>query len=776
MTKLRATLLLALALIWAGLALAADYEAKREEIAGLGRELNSIERAIPEAAQDDAKLVALRVRLDTLAKSLIGFGVSLRPRLTEINSRLAELGSPPKEGEPEEPQIITDERRALTEEKAINNGLLAEAEQLSIRAAKAGDQIAALRRELFSNTLFRRTEISGVFGAQVLSDLAHEFDTVVRQVSARLVFMASFRRDSFIAAIGLSLLLGVTTYWGVRRLFGSVRTDEPEEEEDSYISRLSLAFWSTVIPSLTVAAALAVTYGLFLYFGVFNGQTLALFEAFLVACAAIFFVQRLANALFAPGRPDRRLILVSDRAARMLVMLTVAMAVMQVIDYFLGRVSAIYASPLSLTVAKSFVSSLIISGLLIAAALVKPFTDSVTGLRKSWPGYVRYPIIATAVAIILAALVGYIGLARFMAAQIVVTGAILATMYIGVQSGHVLAAEGAFPRSRFGRQARRWFSLDDTALDQLGLLASFLIYAVVFLIGLPLILLQWGFNWVDIRAWLTTLLTDITIGSITISLLGILFGVVIFVIGFLSTRRFQNWLDGRVMARSRVDAGVRNSIRTIVGYAGIILAAIIGLSAAGFNLSNLALVAGALSVGIGFGLQSIVNNFVSGLILLAERPFKVGDWIVAGGIQGTVRKISVRVTEIETGQRQTVILPNSELINSAVGNWTHRNASGRVDVKLSVAHWEDPRRVRELLLEIARHHPGVLKAPAPNVAFVGIGQNMLDFEVQVFVSDITRGGGVATEIRLDAVDAFRKEGISLPFTVPEPPPATAAKG
>lgn len=775
MTSMRATIVLVLALIWAGLALAADYEAKREEIAGLGRELNSIERAIPEAAEDDTKLVALRVRLDNLSKALIGFGVSLRPRLTEINNRFAELGPPPKEGEPAEPQIITDERRALTEEKAVNNALLGEAEALSIRAAKAGDQITALRRELFSNTLFRRTEISGVFGAQVLSDLAHEFDTVAKQVSSRLTFMASFRRDSLIAAVGLSFLLGFTTFWGIRRLFGSVGSHEAEEDEDSYITRLSLAFWSTVIPSLTVAAALAVTYGLFFYFGVFTGQTLALFEALLIACAAIFFVQRLANALFAPGRPERRLILVSDRAARVLVILTVAMSVIQVIDYFLGRVSAIYASPLSLTVAKSFVSSLIISGLLIAAALVKPFTDRETGARKGWPGYVRYPIIVAAAAIIIAALFGYIGLARFMAAQIVVTGAILATMYIGVQSGHVLAAEGAFPRSRFGRQARRWFSLDDTALDQLGLVASFLIYAVVFLIGLPLILLQWGFNWVDIRAWLTTFLTDITIGSITISLLGILFGVVIFVIGFLSTRRFQNWLDGRVMARSRVDVGVRNSIRTIVGYAGIILAALVGLSAAGFNLSNLALVAGALSVGIGFGLQSIVNNFVSGLILLAERPFKVGDWIVAGGTQGTVRKISVRVTEIETGQRQTVILPNSELINSAVGNWTHRNTSGRVDIKMSVAHWEDPRRVRELLLDIAKHHQGVLKAPAPGVSFLGLGPNALDFEINVYVSDITRGGGVASEIRLDAIDAFRRERISLPFTVPEPPPETPSK-
>jgi len=768
MKRMRTTLILVLGLLWVGLAFAADYEAKREEIADLGRELTAIERALPDAANDDTKLIALRVRVETLSKALIAFGVSLRPRLVEINNRLSEVGNPPKEGEPAEPAIIADERRTLIEEKAINNGLLGEAEALSIRAAKAGDQISALRRELFANTLFRRTDIGGVFGAQSFRDLSDEFGTVIRQVSARLSFMLSFRLNALLSAIGLSLLLGFSTYWGVRRLFGRAGTRRAEEDQDSYISKLSLAFWSTVIPSATVAAALAVTYGIFVYFGVFTAQTLLLFEALLIACAAIFFVQRLANALFAPGRPERRLILVSDRAARVLVIVTVAMAAVQVIDSFLGRVSVIYSSPLSLTVAKSFISSLIISGLLIAAAMVKPFVDAQTQQRKGWPGYVRVPIILAALAIIAAALLGYIGLARFMAAQIVVTGAILATMYIGVQSGHVLAAEGAFPRSQFGRTARDWFSLDDTTLDQFGLLASFLIYAVVFLIGLPLILLQWGFNWVDIKAWLTTLLTDITIGSMTISLAGIVFGTAIFVIGFLSTRRFQSWLDGRVMARSRVDLGVRNSIRTIVGYAGVIIAALIGLSAAGFNLSNLALVAGALSVGIGFGLQSIVNNFVSGLILLAERPFKVGDWIVAGGTQGTVRKISVRVTEIETGQRQTVILPNSELINSAVGNWTHRNTSGRVDIKMSTAHWENPRRVCALLLEIARQHQGILKTPAPSVAFLGLGANSLEFEILVYVGDITRGGGVASEIRLDAIEAFRREGIALPFTLPEP--------
>jgi small-conductance mechanosensitive channel len=283
------------------------------------------------------------------------------------------------------------------------------------------------------------------------------------------------------------------------------------------------------------------------------------------------------------------------------------------------------------------------------------------------------------------------------------------------------------------------------------------------MIGMPLILLQWGFNQLDIQTWLYRILTDIRIGNISISLIGILFGMVVFVVGFLLTRRFQRWLDGSVMARSRVDPGVRNSIRTIVGYAGVAIAAVIGLSAAGFDLSSLAIIAGALSLGIGFGLQNIVSNFVSGLILLAERPFKVGDWIVAGNAAGFVRKISVRATEIETFQSQTVILPNSDLINSAVGNWHHRNHRGRIEIPIGVAYGIKPRRVHELLLEIAANDPRVLKTPPPTVVFKGFGDSSLDFELRCHVSEVLDGVEVATYLRYDIVDAFERENVPIPF-------------
>ncbi len=745
-------------------AIAADVSQQKARIDGLAGQITAIEQMIDDKASDDTGLLKLRIDLDSFTKSLIDFGVSLRPRLNEINARLSEIGDPPKEGEPEEPAALSAERNALLEEKSQNNALLGEAESLSIRASRAIDRIGNLRRDLFTNTLFKRTDVAGALSLDVFTSFVREFTKAAQQLSSRVQFMYSFRTSEFLSALVLSLLLGLATWFGVRRMFGAIGmfTDTGTGDQ-SYINRLSLAFWSTIVPSLAMSAALAAAYALFDYFGVFTPQTADLTEALLVSIAAIFFIQRLANALLCPLQPERRLIMVSDRAARVLVTLMIALAVIHVVDYFIGRSNEIFSAPLNLTVAKSLISSLLISVVLVMIALVKPFHDELSGRAYGWPAWIRVPLLLIAIFIITASVSGYIGLARFAAAQVVVTGAILATMFIGVQSGQVLAAEGVFPNSAIGDRIKQKFSLSDTALDQLGLVLSFLVYAAVFMIGMPLILLQWGFNQLDIQTWLYRILTDIRIGNISISLIGILFGMVVFVVGFLLTRRFQRWLDGSVMARSRVDPGVRNSIRTIVGYAGVAIAAVIGLSAAGFDLSSLAIIAGALSLGIGFGLQNIVSNFVSGLILLAERPFKVGDWIVAGNAAGFVRKISVRATEIETFQSQTVILPNSDLINSAVGNWHHRNHRGRIEIPIGVAYGIKPRRVHELLLEIAANDPRVLKTPPPTVVFKGFGDSSLDFELRCHVSEVLDGVEVATYLRYDIVDAFERENIPIPF-------------
>jgi small-conductance mechanosensitive channel len=201
----------------------------------------------------------------------------------------------------------------------------------------------------------------------------------------------------------------------------------------------------------------------------------------------------------------------------------------------------------------------------------------------------------------------------------------------------------------------------------------------------------------------------------------------------------------------------------IFGYLGIIAAISLALSAIGIDLQKIALVAGALSVGIGFGLQSIVSNFVSGLILLTERPIRVGDWIVAKGEEGFVRRIRVRATEVETFDRASVIIPNSDLISGVVKNWTHGNLLGRIAVKVGVSYDSDVEKVRDLLLAVAAGHPAVLKEPAPYVLFMAFGDSSLDFELRCIVRDVQQLYSIRSDLNFAVLARFRAEGIEIPF-------------
>ena len=221
-----------------------------------------------------------------------------------------------------------------------------------------------------------------------------------------------------------------------------------------------------------------------------------------------------------------------------------------------------------------------------------------------------------------------------------------------------------------------------------------------------------------------------------------------------STRRF--------CSQQEISGGVRQSIRTGVGYVGIMVAALAAFSYAGFNLSSLAIVAGALSVGIGFGLQNLINNFVSGLILLAERPIRVGDLVVVGGEEGYVRKISVRSTELETFDGANVLVPNSYFISEKVKNWTFRNNICRIVIPIGATYGSNPRQVQSVLLRVASNHPEVLTAPEPSVTLDEFAATSLRFTLYAFVGDIAKSGKVRTDLAMAILDAFDKADIAIP--------------
>jgi potassium-dependent mechanosensitive channel len=368
--------------------------------------------------------------------------------------------------------------------------------------------------------------------------------------------------------------------------------------------------------------------------------------------------------------------------------------------------------------------------------------DGAAGTRLAWLRGIFW-LVGIAIAASLAT--GYVGFAVFLAGRLLAMLAIGGAVTIVIVFIDALLTELLSADTPAGRKIAAAFGLTPRGLDLAETLASAALRLVLIVLAALLLLSFSGIFAEDFFTVFQRASWDFVIGGVNLSPTAILAALAFLLVGGLAIRAGQRWLATKFLPRTGLDAGLQNSILALFGYGALVLVVALSLGALGIDLQKIALIAGALSVGIGFGLQAVVSNFVSGLILLAERSIRVGDWV-----------------EIETFDRASVIIPNQEFITGVVKNWTHGNTVGRIIVKVRVAFDSDVARVRDLLVECAKGHPQVLQTTPPAAYLTGLGDIGIDFELRCLLGNIEQSFAVRNDLYLEVLRRFRDGGIRIP--------------
>ncbi|MFG1479939.1 DUF3772 domain-containing protein [Xanthobacter sp. V4C-4] len=751
--------------------------AARDKIESHRAALDALEAALSVDGLRSGDLDDLRGRLDPVRRDLQQLAEEIGPRLADARARLKSIPAKPGDGAPPEDPAVTADRERLQKVVAELDAVLVPVRTLADRGTQATDRISARRRAMFTSQLFERSDsiLDPSLWTAAVAAIGAEAHSTQLLVSDWSSYAARQQQPLALTGILAGTFLVVTlVVIGGRWVRARLRTPPPPDGTTFGRLRSAREALKVLLLEATVAP-LATILGVALIdtFSLVPPRAEDLVHGIALAVIIKAIGTGAARAMLAPGEPWRRMPPISDRAA-MITFRYFSWAVWTLaIASVLNALHRVLFVPLGLTVVTSAVMALLIA-VFIARFLLHlasseeedenaPPTEAKAGQPHPIEGrhWVRF-LVWLVVALLIGALVtGYVGFAAFVAARVVVASAILGILYvlyglIDAFFGIGLAADT--PRAR---HLSKTLGLKPTNLELIGVIIAALLKVLLFVVAAFLIVGSWGASSADVMDTVERVTFGVRIGSITITLSSVLYAVIFLLVGVAIARGLQRWIATALLPRTGLEPSLQSSISTIVGYVGVIIAVVASMSELGLNLENLALVAGALSVGIGFGLQAIVSNFVSGLILLAERPIRVGDTINVKGEEGYVRRISVRSTEIETFDRASVIVPNTDLITGMVKNWTHANTTGRVIVSVNVAYDADPEKVRDILVGCACIHPQVLQSPPPRVFLTKFVEGGMVFELRCVVANVDYSLTVKSDLHFQLLARFREAGIGM---------------
>ena len=776
----------------------------------------SIEERLQNEVITAKVLSSIRAVLDPQRTDARTLAAQAKTQLAPLTAQLDALGAPPEEGATEDAAVAV-EREEINKRIATLRAVVSKSDLAFTRADRLIETATDAQRARFTDELLQRgpapfdprhwLQASGTL-ASVLSETVGEV-TGAEAKQRRIDSWASAGPTAAAVLVLALVLLIFARRYALRRLSRAIRPRDAHEvgaetELSAYgglnahepSSRMQVSAGSLPEPSLgpkptrlrrlivgigvtltrllmPIGAILAGRYALIIL-DVLGPTGKVLLNGISVGLAFIVVTYALVFAFFSPTTPELRLSNLSDAVARKAsfyaMMISVAMAVN------IGLVGAgerLELPDASLAVFNLCTVVFAAWGLWRMAGVWSepepvsaPVADgddaAAAGEEENWLAENlvltgRRAAYVLAVATPLAAVAGYYALSRY-----ILQSGILSAAVIGIAVILFLVAREASQALYEVAGENRRASTQTQEDSGLGLLPVFIGF-VLTLAVIPVLALVWGATTGDLREAYFGITDGFTVGETRFRPGDLLIAALVFGFGLFMTRLFQAIIRRAVMPRTKLDVGARSSIVSGLGYLGFFISALAAISIGGIDLTNLAFLGAALGVGIGFGLQNIVNNFVSGIILLIERPIKVGDWIEVASTHGTVQKINVRSTEIKTFDKASYIVPNSELISGAVTNYTHEDVMGRVICPVGVAYGTDVRKVERILLEIARAHPMTLRRPGPQVVFQGFGGSSLDFELRAFLRDVMWVVATRSDINFEIQRRFEEEDIEVPF-------------
>nr|WP_312435855.1 DUF3772 domain-containing protein [Janthinobacterium sp.] len=748
----------------------------------LRKQITTIQKTLDgDADVPDAALSQMKA--DALAASAEADKVAadIEPQLASVQARLAELGKP-ADGAKDAPDVAA-QRNQLDRSSSALDAQVKLARLLSVEATQASEQATTVRRSQLQARLGERTSsiLAGAFWKQLHAEWP-QTHLRLQNLGNELVNAARTTPGSVWAIIFVGIVLVLAaSIWISRHLLMLTSTRVPHGRLRRSLHALAVLVLATATPGL-VAELLA--FGL-RWSGALSDKTGVFLSSLIGIICFAGFTAGLGHALLSPNRTSWRLLPLSDALAARMGRYPTVFAFVMVLVWAAERVSIVINTGLSTAVAINCIVALVLSitvayGLLRAERCWRQVraADPASPTTPLWLRCVVVIMWLALAASLVSLLVGYVAFGSFVTKQITWIMVVVCTTYlltVLVDDVCMLLASTPPPPD-----SANPVLATPKARDQAAVLLSGLGRALIVLLMLMLLLAPFGEGPAELFQRLGKLQDGLSIGEVAIRPGSVIQALLVLLVGYIGVGFFKRWLQNSYLPTTNLDSGMQVSFLTLFGYIGGVAAVALALSAAGIGLERIAWVASALSVGIGFGLQAVVQNFVSGLILLAERPVKVGDWVSLGGVEGDIRRINVRATEIQMGDRSTVIVPNSEFITKTVRNVTHASPLGLVQIKLPLPLGTDAEAARALILSAFVDNHDVLDTPAPNVQLDGIDNGNLMFNATGFASSPRLTYGIRSALlfellkRLDAAEiSISKPSTMVLSTIPAQPETPA---